>query len=163
MLLFIQKIRKHMDRQLFSQPERIDSFDICKGICILMVILGHQFEKLGLRTQLQYIQTFHMPLFFVIAGVFISDNTSFKSFVLKRTKRLLVPYFISSAIAVPLCLWLSNDFDIQNWIWRFINASGHGEQDRWLFSIGEPVQIGMLWYLPALLWSSITEKFRLLY
>ncbi len=138
--------------------KREASMDICKGICILMVILGHQFEKLGIHKELQYIQTFHMPMFFLIAGYFISDNISCKKFAGKRAKRLLVPYYVSVLIVIPLSFWLVPNFDIHDWVWRIFNASGHGEQDRWIWYIGRPAQIGMLWYLPALFWSSITVK-----
>lgn len=147
-----------MNGQFVSRLGRIDSFDICKGICILMVILGHQYEKLGLKTELQYIQTFHMPLFFMIAGYFVSDSSSFKAFAIKRAQRLMIPYIVSCVIAIPLCIWLSDGFDIKDWIWRILNACGHGESDRWPLYIGKPVQIGMLWYLPGLMWSSITVK-----
>lgn len=54
--------------------KRMASIDICKGICILMVILGHQFEKFGIHKELQYIQTFHMPLL-VLLKIGLSETT----------------------------------------------------------------------------------------
>ena len=42
------------------------TFDMLKGIGILLVIIGHTFMKeIG-----PYIQAFHMPLFFMVAGYF---------------------------------------------------------------------------------------------
>lgn len=75
--------------------KRIESMDICKGICILSVMLGHQFEKTGALEPLQYLQTFMMPLFFMIAGFFISDRLTIKEYSVQRIKRLLSPYVIS--------------------------------------------------------------------
>lgn len=45
---------------------RVVTFDILKGIGILLVIVGHTFMKeIG-----PCIQAFHMPLFFIVAGFF---------------------------------------------------------------------------------------------
>ena len=41
------------------------TFDMLKGIGILLVIIGHTFMKeIG-----PYIQAFHMPLFFMVANI----------------------------------------------------------------------------------------------
>ena len=48
------------------EKARIETFDILKGIGILFVIVGHTFMKeIG-----PFIQSFHMPLFFIVAGYF---------------------------------------------------------------------------------------------
>ena len=45
---------------------RVVTFDILKGIGILLVIVGHTFMKeIG-----PCIQAVHMPLFFIVAGFF---------------------------------------------------------------------------------------------
>ena len=71
--------------------ERVDWVDFLKFIGILVVILGHiNFPLNG------FIYTWHMPLFFMISGFFIKFETSFKVFVVKNFKRLMIPYFIFS-------------------------------------------------------------------
>ena len=145
---------------------RIASFDICKGFCILNVILGHQFEKNGLHQPLQFIQTFHMPLFFMIAGYFISDRISMKEFSKRRAKRLLIPYAVSCLIVAILCavVVLLKKLDIESvwrellkrlWISLYGSGCGHGSL---IGKMGTEAEIGMMWYLIALLWSSIVVK-----
>ena len=133
---------------------------------MLMVILGHQFEKTGLNAPLQFIQTFHMPLFFIIAGFFISDTVPLKEFSLKRAKRLLVPYIVSCLIVAVLCaaVVLFKDHTIMSawqellkrlWISIYGSGSGHGSM---IGTFGTGSEIGMMWYLIALFWSSIIVK-----
>ena len=132
----------------------------------MMVILGHQFEKNGLNTPLQFIQTFHMPLFFIIAGFLISDKADYKQFVAKRAKRLLSPYIISCLIATVLCVAATFFKDHTNssawqemlkWLWisAYGSGSGHGSM---IGTFGTGSEIGMMWYLLALFWSSIVVK-----
>jgi Fucose 4-O-acetylase and related acetyltransferases len=71
--------------------ERVDWVDFLKFIGILAVILGHINFPLN-----DFIYTWHMPLFFMISGFFIKFETSFKVFVVKNFKRLMIPYFIFS-------------------------------------------------------------------
>lgn len=70
---------------------RIDWIDTAKGIGLLLVIFGH----LHTPYFCTWIYTFHMPLFFLLSGVVFSGNKySFKSFLLKRIKSLVIPYFV---------------------------------------------------------------------
>jgi fucose 4-O-acetylase-like acetyltransferase len=58
------------------------TFDMLKGIGILLVIIGHTFMKeIG-----PYIQAFHMPLFFMVAGFFFQIQT-FERSVYKRFQK----------------------------------------------------------------------------
>lgn len=60
-----------------------------KTLGILTVILGHIASPLG-----SFIYSWHMPLFFMIAGFFIKFDLSLKGFIFKDFKRLIIPYFI---------------------------------------------------------------------
>ena len=63
------------------------TFDMLKGIGILLVIIGHTFMKeIG-----PYIQAFHMPLFFIVAGYFFKYRSVKDQFV-RDLRRLIVPY-----------------------------------------------------------------------
>lgn len=50
--------------------ERLDHIDACKGIGILLVILGHTNVPSIVHT---IIYSFHMPLFFIISGYLFSE------------------------------------------------------------------------------------------
>lgn len=76
---------------------RIQYIDVCRGIGILLVILGHCGSPLN-----KYIYGFHMPLFFVITGFLWNPPDSLNVLVKKYTKRYLIPYFV--LCAVNLCL-----------------------------------------------------------
>lgn len=93
--------------------KHIESIDVLKGITIILVVIGHAVQgvvssqHLTLNTEYssifilkQIIYGFHMPLFFIIAGLFINSWTKrgFKEAILQKIIRLLVPYFIWSAI-----------------------------------------------------------------
>ena len=65
--------------------------DIIKGIGIFLVVFGHVIQDIYI------INSFHMPLFFVLSGATLCYSTKGSS-ISKRAKRLLVPYFIFSII-----------------------------------------------------------------
>lgn len=75
---------------------RIVTFDILKGIGILLVIVGHTFMKeIG-----SFIQAFHMPLFFIVAGYFYK-YTPLSRQIRRDFRRLIVPYlFVVIIIAL---------------------------------------------------------------
>jgi fucose 4-O-acetylase-like acetyltransferase len=75
--------------------QKIEWIDSLKTLGILAVILGHIASPFG-----QFIFSWHMPLFFVIAGFFIKFNTPFKEFFLKNFLRLMIPYFIFAFIGL---------------------------------------------------------------
>ena len=72
---------------------RFDYIDIAKGLGILAVVWGH-IMLVGWSHKIIY--AFHMPFFFFVSGMLFKREkyTSFVDFLKKRSKRLLVPYFI---------------------------------------------------------------------
>lgn len=72
---------------------RFDYIDIAKGLGILAVVWAH-IMLVGWSHEIIY--AFHMPFFFFVAGMLYRKEkyTSFIDFLKKRSKRLLVPYFI---------------------------------------------------------------------
>ncbi|HON53348.1 MAG TPA: acyltransferase family protein [Bacteroidales bacterium] len=71
-------------------PQRINWIDYAKVIGIYLVVLGH----LPIPEQGSvYIYSFHMPLFFFISG-FLSktNNITFRQFILKKIRTLIIPY-----------------------------------------------------------------------
>lgn len=89
---------------------RNKSIDIAKGIAILLVILGHiSTTPLILK---YWLYSFHIPLFFICSGILFSNKNeemSFLSFIKKKARRLLVPYF-SLGIILWLCVKLLSVF-----------------------------------------------------
>ena len=72
---------------------RIAWIDTLKGMGIIFVVLGHGYSSANPKT-LAYIYSFHMPLFFFLAGyVLKGDSTAaFGPFFLRRLRTRIVPY-----------------------------------------------------------------------
>ena len=80
-----------VENQPSPQKERLLVFDIAKGIGILLVVFAHINHTPSL---LAYIYTFHMPLFFIISGMFFKKDKykTFGAFVKQKFLTLICPY-----------------------------------------------------------------------
>ena len=80
---------------------RNQTFDIMKGIAILLMVICH---VVGHNYKIVY--SFHMPLFFIVAGYFykdlVFDISTFKVFVKKNFIRLIIPCVFTLSL---FCLW----------------------------------------------------------
>ena len=125
-----------------------------KGIAILLVVLGHsvpdQASASGIASYPLYlmrtiIYSFHMPVFFFVAGYFmhIPLKEGFKKFIKDKSIRLMVPYFTIGLLYFPFKLVLS----------KFANQQIY-PQDIWKIFIGINPD-GELWFLYCLFFISI--------
>lgn len=82
--------------------KRYAELDLAKGAGILLVILGHiQYISENFRN---FIVAFHIPLFFIIAGMLIhiqeEDKKDLAKTVMKKSRSILQPYYIFSVIFI---------------------------------------------------------------
>lgn len=75
-------------------------FDVIKGVAILFMIIGHYVSSGPIRT---FIFSFHMPLFFIMAGFLSSSfssscNKDIKSIICAQGRRLLLPYLLTQLV-----------------------------------------------------------------
>lgn len=104
------------------------SIDILKGIGIILVLVAHSLG--GYISKFAY--TFHMPLFFILTGLFISEmkEEDFTAFFLKTIskdfRRLILPALLTIAVILGVsCLsYIIPDSYLQNPISLIWNASG---------------------------------------
>lgn len=84
-----------------AAPRRNTVISICKGIAIILMVIGHA-EAPDLLTRVIY--TFHMPLFFITAGYFFTAHTADDPwrFTAKRFKGLYIPFIKWSMIFLLL-------------------------------------------------------------
>lgn len=92
--------------------ERYAWLDECKGIGIILVVLGHALVS-SIRGENQCVQFvhkmiyyFHMPFMMVLSGLayqLFSQRTKVKGLIQKKIKRLLIPY-VSYAVAVQILI-----------------------------------------------------------
>lgn len=126
-----------------EETKRIDEVDILKGIGIILMITGHiEFGSVYDK----WIHSFHMPMFFIISGfLFHVKDVSLFNFIKRKSKPLLIPYFLFALIHylfwIILCL-IKNNLSISN----LLNPLEH------IFFIntsGMPIA-GALWFLTSL-------------
>ena len=86
---------------------RIGWIDTAKGIGLLCVILGH----LHIPLVDTWVYFFHMPLFFFLSGVVFSGGKyDFKTFLGKKLRSLVIPYFtLGGGIFLFWCLLYALD------------------------------------------------------
>lgn len=82
--------------------QRIEWIDLGKGVAMLLVLIGHcEFTP---EWGINFIYTFHMPLFFFLSGMVfsVSKYASFREFFIHKAKTLLLPYL---ALVSILFVW----------------------------------------------------------
>ncbi|MDC1262111.1 acyltransferase family protein [Polaribacter sp.] len=79
-----------MSKENTLNTQRIDWIDQVKGFGIILVVYGHNFPSIE-----DYIYSFHMPLFFLLAGIFHPKKSNFQV-IKKRVQQILIPYFLWS-------------------------------------------------------------------
>ena len=89
--------------------QRIDEFDLYKGIAIILVVCGHLImsnweNAIDKHPVYTWIYSFHMPLFFFVSG-FLVDYTFINRSVLGGLKKkflsLMIPYVVWCFIIAP--------------------------------------------------------------
>ncbi len=121
--------------------------NIARGIAVLLVLLGHSFPDAqtgflypGAWWVFDSMYAFHMALFFMLSGfvtgkkVYAGDGV-WKTEVIKKCQRLLVPYLVYSLITMVLKVFMN---DYANNPFRL--------SDLWKILIGKNPN-GGLWYL----------------
>lgn len=80
--------------------KRIEWIDVCKGLGIFLVFIGHTNVSQLSRTLYDWIYSFHMPLFYMLSGL-VFDKTkynTFRKYINRRFKTLILPFFILNTI-----------------------------------------------------------------
>ena len=132
-----------------SNTNRVLWVDWCKGIGILLVLLGHT-----LRTDLSlvYIYGFHMPLFFFLSGLVCNEKKyNWNTFLRSRFNTLIIPYVVFYLLTWLYWLFVERSFrpiDLEWWqplIGMVYGAQWHGLMDH----------NGILWFLPCLFMTEV--------
>ena len=141
-----------------NDKPRLDEFDIAKGIAILCVILGH----LGVWNITRIVYVFHMPIFFLISGYFLSLKTSFSAFICDKFRRLFIPYFATCfsicVLSVPMSYFMQESIVHNLWKWICGSLYGAGLGDIPIVIGGISPFIGALWFLPAIFWGMVITR-----
>lgn len=128
-----------------TSTNRYEYIDITKGIGILLVVWAH---ILLVGWTHRFIYAFHMPLFFFMSGYLFNRCKfhSFKDFLKKRFRRLIVPYVI---------------YSVSTWaIWAIFRYATHSNVESYLMPLVQTViaqgsgefmvHNSALWFIPCL-------------
>lgn len=152
--------KQHIDDELTKTASDIKYHqlwgDITKGIAIILVIAGHSSFSLNIN---KFIYSFHMPLFFLLAGYFFNFSkykNNFKLLVQSSGKRLLLP-----ALLANLFFFNFNCKNFFNNLFIILYSSG-------INVLKFKNSVGAAWFLPCLflvriflwLFLKLTEKFK---
>ena len=122
------------------------SADILKGIGIFFVVWGHTTKDVHLSS---WIYSFHMPLFFILSGIFFKPEGWKKVF-----KRLIIPYLFFAVVS--FLYWrfaemkfrpLPEGFEINRHAWDIL-----WQTESFRFNVP-------LWFLPCLFFTQIIGAF----
>ena len=123
------------------------TLDLMKGTAILAVIVGH-LTTFGR----QFIFSFHMPMFFIIAG-YLYRRKNIKSLLKQDFYRLIIPYIVTALCIIAFYIILNKitgKSDYTYWIKATIWGSGSRLHSSPLY--GDYPSIGAIWFLLALFW-----------
>lgn len=119
---------------------RITHIDIARGLGILLVVAGHNWIFLSSKGELyRIIYSFHIPLFFILAGVVFDSNKSFIQTINEKFISLLVPYFLTGFTALFFSIMLSGEL-----------SSAKEEFVGLIYGTGPHLRWVNLWFLPNL-------------
>lgn len=107
--------------------------DIVKGFAILLVILGHSFCTSPINLYEHFpvfggvVRSFQMPLFFIVSGFLFSAKYGLTEFLTKKTKRLVTPWLVFSALAILLrfaqsMVGLGKDMSVATELWKLVQG-----------------------------------------
>lgn len=141
--------------------KRIRYFDMAKGIGILCVIAGH----MSAPSVCALVFTFHMPLFFLISGYFVSERMELKQYCYVRTKQLMLPYFFTgflyTILMIPWDILYSIPENIPWDIWNMASRTLYGAGSDGVNLPSGISAIGAIWFLPALLCALIIVRYAI--
>lgn len=98
---------------------RLIFLDIAKAICIILVVIGHYIPQDSpdwWKEINKIIYSFHMPLFLFASGVayMISKKRDYYDFIIKKVKRLMIPYFTVSIFVIGTKLLADSILTVDN-------------------------------------------------
>ena len=118
--------------------KRIEEIDVAKGICILLMVMGHS----GIPHIMScFIYAFHMPFFFFISGLTTNVFKPWRVFIQGKMKRLLVPFVFYYIIHLPLYAYIQ----------------GTNITDQFAKEWNTAIQ-GALWFIPVLFFAQVINR-----
>lgn len=132
---------------------RNSTIDVAKGIGIFFVVLGHNWLSTHEKNELHtVIFSFHIPLFFFLAGIFLRAPDGILRFAIGRTSSLLKPYFV-----------VLTALGVLKMLGAVLGGSGEAGMSATsyfiglLYGTGDTIEWIAMWFLPHLFISLIAS------
>ena len=125
-----------------TDKKRIEFIDLAKGICILLVVLGH----CNVHVPFVGFNLLRMPLYFILSGLFFRDYGGFAQHALKKVNKILVPFLFFYFIAyIPFYIF-------EYWKPGLIQTQAEGIMDMF---VNRQFFNGPIWFLLCLFWVNL--------
>ena len=87
--------------------KRIEWVDICKGLGICLVIIGHTSIANISPILYDWIYSFHMPLFYMLSGLMFNPDKydTLVKYLNRRVRSLIIPFLLLNTILFILVRW----------------------------------------------------------
>lgn len=124
------------------EKKRIEFIDLAKGICIIMVVMGHCGSPLVIPGW----EIVRMPLYFILSGLFFKDYGSWRNLLVQKTNKILIPFLFFYLLGYV------GYYSIQMLAPQYLITEANGIWDmfdnRQFFN-------GPIWFLLCLFWCNI--------
>lgn len=143
-----------------SKKKRVGYVDVARGIAMICIILGH----LKVNNIDRVVYTFHLPIFFLISGYFVSEKGTLSEFIKKKFRTLIVPYILTCLVMILIAggigLYAGEISGAGKAMgeWGLASLCGSGMAYTKPFYIRT---IGALWFLWAAFWGYILLRIAL--
>lgn len=127
---------------MYRPKKRIEFIDLAKGICILLIIIGHS----GVQVDYPGLSAMRTPLYLTLSGLFFKDYGSFMNLLIRKTNKILVPFLFFYLGSYAL-------FYLFNALFPGLIVS----DARGILDVFTQIQYfnGPLWFLLAIFWDNL--------
>lgn len=101
--------------------KRVEWIDTAKGFCIILVVVHHVWAAYGLYDSnlvlqgcFYFLQSFRIPLYFILSGLFFKDYGGLQYLAIKKTNKILIPcvfFYVFLSVCIPF-LFQRIGFDV---------------------------------------------------
>lgn len=135
--------------------QRLEFIDLAKGIGMIMVIYLHVTINYSNKINIYagshwdiFVHSMFMPIFFILSGLFFSIKEPFKEWIVKKAKRLLIPFILFYILTYIINAILVTFFHIKL-------KSGFNYWDIFAVFYKDVYPNSAIWFLLALFWCSL--------
>lgn len=135
--------------------DRSRELDILKAVGIFLMIFDHVGWGNLVHT---YIQSFHMPLFFIVSGYLWKNNQSIKRIARRRFKTVLIPYFSFAVVYLLILIGSSIAGLTERSVWLALRAVLLFPTDMQNMPFAPALWFLPCFYLCNVMYAFLTEK-----